>query len=103
MDPKELALILYPVNYQGDTRRQNPDRNAKLREAFLKGAASVGWISVEDGLPETQDLVLSCKAIGGVPVDVELTYYNDGWWTVENSPASRAISHWMPLPKIKVG
>lgn len=32
-----LALEAYPVNYNGEVGRFNPDRNAPLRQAFRKG------------------------------------------------------------------
>lgn len=61
---EELSLEVYPVKYQGEVGRSNPDRNAPLREAFRKG-----WGAYQD---RVNDLA---KAMSELDIDAALDAY----------------------------
>jgi len=52
MKPEERALKIYPVKYQRDTDRKNPDLNAPLRKAWLDGYHKGFEEGFEEGVEE---------------------------------------------------
>ena len=60
------------------------------------------WISVKDQLPDIGDIVLIFMPndIQGRKVTYIARYCGDCWQLPNNTTRNKAISHWMPRPKI---
>lgn len=104
MTNQEAAYILDP-----ETTRQALAPYAmdcKMRMAVVNEACAVaakalrdtGWISVKDRMPPTGVRVLLCrKSRGGSVVDSGYAEA-DGWWRMFGA-RTKAVTHWMPMPR----
>lgn len=55
------------------------------------------WISVEDSLPDSDEMMLvSCRTKKGIST-VNRAYFSDGFW--HGSGSMSGVVAWMPLPK----
>ena len=75
--------------------------------AFMEGAAFAlhnQWISVEEALPEVNELVFGCVNDEGTPQAVGMAYYDEynGWHYSDEEEIS-LITHWMYIPSLKGG
>ena len=81
-------------------RRYVSGEKGGLKLAYIESAVSrvpgVGWIPVEEQLPENDDLVLvSCRTKKGQN-NVNRAYYMGGSW--HGSGTMSGVTAWMPLP-----
>lgn len=71
--------------------------NERLKSELSGNPEQLGWVSVEDGLPEIFEHVL-IYTINGRITTANITSYNH-WNTDQPEPLSmRQVTHWMPLP-----
>jgi hypothetical protein len=60
------------------------------------------WISVEEALPEVNELVFGCVNDEGTPQAVGMAYYDEyGGWHYSDEEEISLITHWMPIPQLK--
>lgn len=80
---------------------------SRIADDRLDALTAWPWISVQDSLPETEDLVLAI--VSGKPksnitlIDaVELASYFEDGWLIEAYPNRRKpnITYWMPIPDV---
>lgn len=94
----EQAAREYADRYQGIRRNEAFD-------AFNAGAdfaLAIQWVSVEDRLPEDEELVLINHKAGGITLAV----WNERHqcWDDESGDDvmySNGVTHWMPIPELK--
>lgn len=67
-----------------------------IRDAPTVDAVPVGWISIQDKLPERNERVLTF-APSRIDSDIGPVSVNWGW--VCGSRAHKDVTHWMPLPQ----
>lgn len=75
--------------------------------AFIEGADFAlknQWISVEEALPEVNELVFGCVNDEGTSQAVGVAYYDEyGGWHYSDEEEISLITHWMPIPSLKGG
>jgi len=61
------------------------------------------WISVEDRLPNKEDVVIIC--VGGIVSvgDFLGMHLGEQVWDYVDGEAAYGVTHWMPLPSAPVG
>ena len=59
------------------------------------------WISVKDRLPDNNEYVLTCSNTKGATPFIELLYYKDGKWLLNEFAYPVPIEYWMPIPEFK--
>jgi hypothetical protein len=57
-----------------------------------------GWISVEDRLPEDDNLYIVCRTIYPHQIVFEARWKDGKWLSVVESKQLNYITHWQPLP-----
>lgn len=96
---EQRALEAYP-HYTAE----NLDDVIKAKKFFAKGyeqaEKDLGWISVNDRLPEVGHFVLTCVSDTGAPQCVGMAILlNDGtWW---DGDMKVRVDYWMEVPKLK--
>lgn len=74
------------------------------REVFMIGyeqaEKDLGWISVDDRLPEVGHFVLTCVSDTGTPqcVGMALLLEDGTWW---DGDIKVRVDYWMEVPKLK--
>lgn len=107
MSKKEINEKATEYAYEVDVRGNGgEDYCDDIRIAFLAGykqaQKDLGWISVEERLPETADYVFTCVKMNGIPQCVGFHYYKDGkWWEGYGEDTDVEVEYWMPIPKFK--
>ena len=80
------------------------DINEAKREVFIEGyleaEKDLGWISVNDRLPEEGHFVLTCVSDTGTPqcVGMALLLKDGTWW---DGDVKVCVDYWMEVPKLK--
>ena len=62
------------------------------------------WISVEEALPEENELVFGCVNDESTPKAIGMAYYDEyGGWHYSDEEEISLITHWMPIPSLEGG
>lgn len=108
---EEKALEAYPHLEQATFDEMYPrllfTRNTE-RNAFVQGyeqaEKDLGWISVEDRLPEESGFYITCVEQSGVAQCVSVDNYFDvkrkEWIEDDEDNCIAAVDYWMPMPKL---
>lgn len=102
---KELGQMFFPDNMNVFAR---PNWEAGYIETACKEIANFAlqnqWISVEEALPEVNELVFGCVNDEGTPQAVGMAYYDEyGGWHYSDEEEISLITHWMLIPQLKGG
>lgn len=78
-------LLEHSVSFQTDER-------------VPRNAGTLRWVSVLEALPELFECVIVCRPGMDEPIVEQGRRNGDGWWKVYGT-RTKAVTHWMPLPK----
>lgn len=103
---RSKANLRYPsiLEIDDDAEFGEYDINEAKRDIFIEGyleaEKDLGWISVEDRLPEVGHFVLTCVSDTGTPqcVGMALLLEDGTWW---DGDIEVRVDYWMEVPKIK--
>lgn len=105
---EERALEFYPMKDYNKEPNYIHSCDSKMldevyREVFMLGyeqaEKDLGWISVEDRLPEEGHFVLTCVSDTGTPqcVGMALLLKDGTWW---DGDVKVRVDYWMEVPKL---
>ena len=106
---EELSLKAYPISpsclseSNGDGDRNYPRRLAFI-EGYEQAEKNLGWISVNDRLPEEPGWYITCFEDNGVAQGIGISFYvsdTQSWLDDEDIKYEVAIDYWMEIPKLK--
>ena len=94
------------INY-ADNEEYGDEIYYAIKAAFKNGATFAlqnQWISVEEALPEENELVFGCVNDESTPQAVGMAYYDEyGGWHYSDEEEISLITHWMPIPSLEGG
>ena len=95
MDVREKLIELLTEFYGCDPMYYNVDALAIADHLIANGVTVQEWISVDDRLPEKDEIVIICT-------DKNFIYAGEligDTWFLDNDSWTETVTHWMPLPQ----
>ena len=96
---EEAALKRFP-NFSAENMDDVMFARYHFRQGYEQAEKDLGWISVDDRLPEVGHFVLTCISDTGTPqcVGMALLLEDGTWW---DGDLKVRVDYWMEVPKLK--